>query len=101
MPFSRFPHNAALVYVESGTFDSIGVYSPSVTSTVIECRVEINSSRFVIGKGGDRQAYQLNVYYPMSVTVPDGAKLSFSGKEYKIFPEAQVQQKYRVLRCGK
>ena len=101
MPFERYPHAATITYVESGTFSSIGVYTPATTSVAIECRVEVNSSRYVITPGGDRIAYQFDVYCPVRTVVPEGAKLSFNGGHYKIYLGPNVYQKHVVLRCGK
>lgn len=82
------PHTAVISYQATGTKDAEGTYTPGTeTSISISCSIQPNRGSQVSGPNGDLIHYSYDIYSdPISQagSIPDGAKITFLGKEYTI-----------------
>jgi len=102
MSFNRYPHSGTISYITT-VKGAHGVVMPGTLTTIAvpKCRVEVNSTRFIVAENGDRIGYALDVFCPLlsgAASIPKGAKFSYAGKTYTIV-QIPPMQTFTHLQC--
>jgi len=98
----KYPHTATITWVDPGTRNTVGVWTPGTTHTIgIVCDIQEASGQIATGDGGAVLNYRYRIYadrFSGVSTVPEKAKLSFFSSEH-IMVHLLDYQKHVEIKC--